>query len=284
MASNDYDIVNLALVRIGAKRITSLTDGSRNANEANAIYALVRDEVLRAHEWNFAIRTADLSEYEENVLTITDISQADPGILTYDAGDTDPLNGTEYTLSGIVGMTELNGETVRVKDRNVTANVFRLTNQNGENIDTTGYSAYVSGGIATNHVLHEDHGFTKYDYVYTLPDDYLRMIWLNGDTGNDYEVRSDIRTDYKILYTNTDVAEVRFIYQNTDVTHYDATFVDVLAWRLAMELAMVLTGDPKKVQMAERAYHYSMAYAMSNDTRESRQDEDQFDRYRSARR
>lgn len=79
-------------------------------------------------------------------LTITGISQASPGVLTYTG--TDPANGTDFDLSGITGMTELNGRRVRVANVNAGANTFELTDNDGSNIDTTGLTAYVSGGVA----------------------------------------------------------------------------------------------------------------------------------------
>lgn len=79
-------------------------------------------------------------------LTITGISQASPGVLTYTG--TDPANGTDFDLSGITGMTELNGRRVRVANVNAGANTFELTDNDGSNIDTTGFTTYVSGGVA----------------------------------------------------------------------------------------------------------------------------------------
>lgn len=52
-------IANIALSKIGAQRIVSFSENTENARLLNAIYGTIRDEVLRAHPWNFAItRTA----------------------------------------------------------------------------------------------------------------------------------------------------------------------------------------------------------------------------------
>ena len=93
MASYDYDLVNLALVRLGANRITSLSDGSKNANEANAIYALIRDDLLREHPWSFATRYENLFRSTKNVLTVSAITKANPGKVTYTG--TDPADADQ---------------------------------------------------------------------------------------------------------------------------------------------------------------------------------------------
>lgn len=65
--ASDIDIVNLALTSLGADRIMSLTENSENARRANAIYTLIRDEVLRSAPWKFAIRWASLSQLSEEI-------------------------------------------------------------------------------------------------------------------------------------------------------------------------------------------------------------------------
>lgn len=49
-------IANIALSKIGAQRITSFSESTETARLLNAIYGTMRDEVLRAHPWNFAIK------------------------------------------------------------------------------------------------------------------------------------------------------------------------------------------------------------------------------------
>lgn len=59
--ADETTVVNGALRRLGQTAITSLTDGSTNANRANDIYAELRDEMLRAHLWNFATKRVKLA-------------------------------------------------------------------------------------------------------------------------------------------------------------------------------------------------------------------------------
>ena len=47
-------ICNLALQRVGAKSISSLTEDSTAARACNRVYTQARDSELRAHVWSFA--------------------------------------------------------------------------------------------------------------------------------------------------------------------------------------------------------------------------------------
>lgn len=77
---------------------------------------------------------------------ITAISKADPGVLTYNPSTVSISNGDEFYLSGIGGMVEANGLFVRVANLNTTANTFELTDQFGNNINTSTFTTYTSGG------------------------------------------------------------------------------------------------------------------------------------------
>ncbi|MBI9112831.1 hypothetical protein [Maridesulfovibrio ferrireducens] len=54
MAISEVKICNLALRKLGARLIESLSDSSQEAVTCNLFYEQVRDAVLRDHPWNFA--------------------------------------------------------------------------------------------------------------------------------------------------------------------------------------------------------------------------------------
>lgn len=54
-------IVNKALILIGAQRILSITDGSNEAQTAAQLWDSVRDAVMRAYPWNCCVRQATLA-------------------------------------------------------------------------------------------------------------------------------------------------------------------------------------------------------------------------------
>ncbi len=58
--SSSVQICNLALTKLGAARITSLQDNTKQARALNAIFEQVRDAELAAHPWSFAIKRAEI--------------------------------------------------------------------------------------------------------------------------------------------------------------------------------------------------------------------------------
>lgn len=61
MANSVVDICNNALVRIGSKTITSLSDGDKVSTACNLVYAQTRDMLLRQHLWNFSLVRVSLA-------------------------------------------------------------------------------------------------------------------------------------------------------------------------------------------------------------------------------
>jgi hypothetical protein len=79
------------------------------------------------------------------VIVISGVTQANPGVVTTATGH-GLSNGDSVYITGVGGMTELNGNTYAVTS--VTSNTFALQIQAvaPSNLDTTGYGAYGSGG------------------------------------------------------------------------------------------------------------------------------------------
>ena len=120
--------------------------------------------------------------------TITDISQANPGIIT--SASHGYSNGDEIYIDNIVGMTELNVRNFLVD--NATPNTFTLKDLFGNAVDTTNFTAYTSGGTATE--------------IYNIPTPYaaadlfdLRFVQ-SADTlyivHPSYDIRTLTRTDH----------------------------------------------------------------------------------------
>ena len=76
--------------------------------------------------------------------TISGATQANPVVLTITGHSYS--NGDDIFVTGVTGMTELNGRFFRVA--NQATNTVELTDVRGNDIDGTGYTAYGSGGSA----------------------------------------------------------------------------------------------------------------------------------------
>jgi len=123
--ASEVGICNSALIKIGAARITSLTEGSKNANLCNEQYAKLRDSELRGHTWNFAktrvklaqISGAPVSGFDYHYQLPTDWlraiaaydSDADQGVLTYEIkGDRLLADSTDVYLVYVRQVTDPN--------------------------------------------------------------------------------------------------------------------------------------------------------------------------------
>jgi len=82
--------------------------------------------------------------------TITGVSKANPGVVTLSSltptGGQTLVNGDTITISGVVGMTQLN--TNRYIVSGISGSTFTLYDLFGNPVDTSAFGTYVSGGIA----------------------------------------------------------------------------------------------------------------------------------------
>lgn len=78
----------------------------------------------------------------EAAKTITGITKANPGVVTANAHGFN--NGDLVRIFDVGGMTELSQRTFVVANK--TTNTFQLTTVHGDNVNTTGYTTYTSGG------------------------------------------------------------------------------------------------------------------------------------------
>lgn len=80
----------------------------------------------------------------ETGVAITGITKANPGVVT--ANSHGFSNGDRVYISNVAGMTQVNGNYYTVANK--TANTFELTDLSGNNVNTSSYSTYTSGGTA----------------------------------------------------------------------------------------------------------------------------------------
>lgn len=118
---------------------------------------------------NYAPTVSPPTFSSATIATITGITQANPAVVTTSAAH-GFVTGNLVTITGVVGMTEVNDRTFRITV--LTTTTFEL---DGE--DSTTYTAYSSGGTATrnNNANTVGSGFGDFDktysYVITTVDD-----------------------------------------------------------------------------------------------------------------
>lgn len=126
--------------------------------------SLLQPQVIGGNQQGFVmIRESGTSEgtslYISDIsfaATITGITNANPAVLT---ATNDFIAGQTVTITGVVGMTQLNGNSYTVSV--ATPTTVSL------NVDSSAFGAYVSGGVATpdNPIFSPDHGLNNGDYI-----------------------------------------------------------------------------------------------------------------------
>ena len=130
--------------------------------------------------------------------TITGITQANPGVVT--SATHGFANGDTVVITGVVGMTQVNGK--RFKVASVATNTFQLQDIDGNNVNTTSYTTYTSGGIANR--------------VYTLTTTYLTADLFNIKYAQSADVMYLCHPDYSVKklsrtgHTSWTITEVDF--------------------------------------------------------------------------
>ena len=105
--------------------------------------------VTGGSSYNFKISTTASDHTDAATKTITGVTQANPAVVTSNGHGL--YNGNKIVISGVVGMTQLNGNTYYVQNR--TANTFSLSSNadpaSTTNVDSSGFTAYGSAGTIT---------------------------------------------------------------------------------------------------------------------------------------
>jgi len=140
----------------------------------------------------------------ETAQNIADITQANPAVVTYSGAD-NYTNGKEVFVSGVVGMTEVNGKFYKIANLDTGANTFELQDIDGNNINSTGFTAYSSGGTVAQVYevvspfddtdLYDSKGRPNFQYAQSADVLYLAH--------GDYQTRSLTRTANASWTVNT---------------------------------------------------------------------------------
>jgi hypothetical protein len=103
-------------------------------------------------------------------------------------------------------------------------------------------------------------GFTN---AFPLPADYVRLIEIRDLSTEEYVLENN-----QIL-ANDDILYIRYVYKVADSNKYDASFIDAVATRLAVELCEALTQSNTKKELLFQEYDDSLTRAKRVDGQEN---------------
>lgn len=106
----------------------------------------------------------------------------------------------------------------------------------------------------------------KWEYKYTLPTDFLRIVQIVGQDGQevmDWEIQGGI-----ILCNETAPIYISYVRRENDPKKFDALLGEALSARLAATLAYPLSGSTSLAQAYWAVYQEKLAEARGVDARE----------------
>lgn len=125
--------------RSGTRFVNETRDSTRKARLYNFEFSTTQAYILEFGNLYFRI-FKDEGIITQTAQAITGITQANPAVLTYSGADT-YANGDRVVISGVSGMVQVNNREFTVANVNAGANTFEL-----QGLDSTGFTAYASGG------------------------------------------------------------------------------------------------------------------------------------------
>lgn len=134
-------IAGMAKFRTGSI-YSAKTAGNTEARLHKFIYSSSLSFVLEFTDLKLRFYQSD-GRVTETAQAITAVTEANPAVVTYSGAD-NYANGDSVFISGVVGMTELNGNEYTVANVNNGSNTFELSG-----VDSSAFTSYVSGGTVS---------------------------------------------------------------------------------------------------------------------------------------
>ncbi len=269
-------IANLALAKLGAEQITSLTAiNSKEATHARLHFDQVRDEVLRDHPWAFAQTSAPLvftapAASENLSVLVPDASAyrtfaAMPNVDTYTYED----SGT-----GVFAVAEVTLEDGTTADRWIYADDGVIVAQAE---DEATHPCEVlhwlePGTYEETTIIFKAAARGVWHYSYRLPYDCLRLGALHAEDGSkvDSFARGYCHGGQAILTNQAPDVSLTYTARIEDPNQFDPQFVDAFATLLAARMARAVTGsDSKETELLAIYKNESLSNARFRDAQET---------------
>jgi hypothetical protein len=273
------DIANRALQHVGAKRITSLSDDSKNAAAVSFVYPKLRRAELRRNVWRFAIRKAALRpigpDSKRFAFTTPPTDYAGPLIAQlWDATTVYWSGELVYNVSGMtttVYQSRISGNEAAVTD---TAS-WRVV---AGTLTAIEFDYPIGAGPITQEATRN---------VFELPANYLRRAPQDPKEGS-HSIQGaptnlnyddwNFEGNYLISSFSTPIV-LRFVADITDVSSMDDLFCEGLGCRIGLEVCEELTQSADKISTIGAFYKEFMGDARQVNSIEIGSDEPPLDDY-----
>lgn len=246
MADTAVDICNEALQELGEQEIALLTDSNKRAEACNRIYTVLRDRLLKAHPWKFALRRVKNSLNSNTRFTLlqTDggwtLSASGTGEYylppsnpkSFKASPDDVFEDDTAMTAGDVGSLDPS-EWVFADNDSIGVKVIYVRLSDDTNPDTK-FSADNDFLEAT----YDTPAFT-WDFAFPQPGWALHIWEMKDITQTSIAPGWDME-NHKLL-TSVSQLNMRFTARITDTTVFDEFFERSLVLLLAARLSIILT-------------------------------------------
>lgn len=272
MSTNNLEIANGALVRLGAKPITSLTEETGRAKLCNQWINKVRRQALRAHPWNCALARTSLNTFPNATLT--------PGAVSG--------SGVTFSASAPVFVVGQDEQYRLISSDNREARIVSVVDPQTvlADIETAWSSvapmAYQSWRIAPA---------WEWLFRYTKPADYLRVAKIETTTGMSTLGGGNfswtwwgrgqrdnspvpVKVEGQFIISNAGPKMLlQYIRDLTDTTKFDPLLDEAIESLLAYRIAYGVTGSLNTAKANHDAYKETLAEARSIDGQEGTGDD-----------
>lgn len=112
-----------------------------------------------------------------------------------------------------------------------------------------------------------DDNETNFDYMLAIPADYIRSIMVLDENGD----IAESSMESGILYTDTELPTLIYVYDNTDPTTWDPLITEAVILQLASSIAYALSGSHENEVAFSQAAMGMVQAAFTQTKREQRQ-------------
>jgi hypothetical protein len=220
---------------------------------ASLIFERTRNETMRSHPWNFAIKRVASLAYTEPAATLT------PGV----GALTLATAGVEFTAGSAVFAATDVGKTLDLEDVAGKALVTGFTSTTVVTATITEAFASLDAVASGSWRLYYALPAHAYAYSHPKPSDWLR--WLDTEPDD----TTEFRVEGQYLVTDDESLDLSYIALVTDPTLWDELFIEALVCHLASKIALPVTGSAGVAGELWKAYVSKLSEARVIDGLES---------------